>query len=133
MVEVNKELSKQWKELSVKDRKPFEEQSEKHKDEVSKLPLIEKEVPLTKRKNKKTKDPNAPKRPKNSYLIFQGDMREKVKAELGKDAKIGEIGKEIGKRWEALDEKEKAKYQKKAEDLLKQYHKDMEKYKQETE
>ena len=39
------------------------------------------------------------KRPKSSYLYFCEDHREKVKEELGVDAKVTDVTKELGLRW----------------------------------
>ena len=53
-------------------------------------------------KEKKLKDPNAPKRGKSAYLFFCAEHREKVKADLGEDAKATEVTAELGVRWNAL-------------------------------
>ncbi len=50
----------------------------------------------------KIKDPNAPKRGKSAYLFFCTEHREKVKADLGEDAKATEVTAELGVRWNAL-------------------------------
>jgi hypothetical protein len=48
------------------------------------------------------KDPNAPKRGKTAYMLFTAAEREKVKASLPSDAKLGDVTAELGKRWNAL-------------------------------
>ena len=53
-------------------------------------------------KEKKIKDPNAPKRGKSAYLFFCAEHREKVKADLGEEAKATEVTAELGVRWNAL-------------------------------
>lgn len=53
-------------------------------------------------KEKKFKDPNAPKRGKSAYLFFCAEHREKVKADLGEEAKATEVTAELGVRWNAL-------------------------------
>ena len=50
---------------------------------------------------KKQKDPLAPKKPIGPYLEFAKEERVKVLAELG-SMTIGEVGKELGKRWKNL-------------------------------
>merc|ERR1712169_145499 len=60
---------------------------------------------------KKPKDKNAPKRPSSAFFCFSSDVREDVKAELGEDATIGNVGKELGKLWGMISEKLKARYQ----------------------
>merc|ERR1712112_711451 len=73
------------------------------------------------------KDPNAPKRPLSAYFIFMGEKRAEVKA-ANPDWKIGDIAKEMGKMWQAMDEKEKGPYEKKAEAAKKKYAEEMAKY-----
>ena len=51
---------------------------------------------------KKVKDPLAPKKPLNPYLEFAKAERENVLADLG-PMTIGEIGKELGRRWRTLN------------------------------
>jgi len=73
------------------------------------------------------KDPNAPKRPLSAYFIFMGEKRAEVKA-ANPDYKIGDIAKEMGKMWQALDEKAKGPYEKKAEAAKKKYAEEMAAY-----
>ena len=61
---------------------------------------------------KKAKDPLAPKMPLSSYLEFARDERSQVLAELG-PLSIGEVGKELGKRWKNLTAELKDKYDQK--------------------
>jgi hypothetical protein len=64
-----------------------------------------------KRKAVKTlKDPAAPKRPQSSFFLFAGEERPKVMAELG-NISVGEVGKEMGRRWAVLDKDNKEKYE----------------------
>ena len=52
--------------------------------------------PDGKRKAKKLKDPNAPKRPPSSYLLFQNDIRQELKAKnpgLSNNELLGAISK----------------------------------------
>ena len=55
-------------------------------------------------KEKKFKDPNAPKRGKSSYLFFCSEHRENVKAQLGDGTKPTDVISELGVRWKALKE-----------------------------
>ena len=59
---------------------------------------------------KKVKDPLAPKKPLNPYLEFAKAERENVLADLG-PLSIGEIGKELGRRWKNLPLEQKKKFQ----------------------
>merc|ERR1712088_238500 len=60
------------------------------------------------KKQRKKKDPNAPKRPMSAYFLFMNENRPTVRKE-NPDASIGEVAKILGKMWEA----EKAAYAKK--------------------
>ena len=93
-------------------------------------------------KEKKFKDPNAPKRGKSGYLFFCGENREKVKTDLGEEAKATEVTSELGVRWNALKAvmetgkgaaqkqalKDFEKYNKMAEEDKARYQQEMEDY-----
>ena len=83
---VDEEIFDQWK----------NEQNQKAIEDIIKI--------LTKApaKEKKFKDPNAPKRGKSAYLFFCAENREKVKADLGDEAKATEVTAELGVRWNTL-------------------------------
>ena len=66
------------------------------------------------KKQKKVKDPNAPKRALSAYFFFMKDTRPKVVAK-NPDMKVTEIGKELGAMWRAMSDGEKAPYVKKAD------------------
>ena len=73
-------------------------------------------------------DPNAPKRALSAYFCFTADVRAKVKAELGDDAKITDVAKALGAKWKKLSDKQKAPYVKKNEKDKKRYAKAKAKY-----
>ena len=77
-------------------------------------------------KNKKgkvqKKDPNAPKKPLSSFMIFSNEVRAQIKKDHP-EMTFGELGKKIGELFRALSSDKKLKY----EDLAK---KEKEKYKQ---
>merc|ERR1719228_2398536 len=79
------------------------------------------------KKGKKEKDPNKPKRPLSGYFLFMADERNKVREEHP-DWKTGDIGKELGKRWNTLDANRKKKYQDQADKAKAKYDKEMETY-----
>ena len=62
------------------------------------------------KKRKRAKDPNAPKRALSAFFWFCNDERAKVK-ETMPDSSVGDVAKELGKRWGVISEKEKAKYE----------------------
>ena len=51
------------------------------------------------------------KKPLSGYMLFAKEMRPKLKEE-SPDLSFGEVGKELGARWRALSDNEKAKYKK---------------------
>lgn len=78
---------------------------------------------LPKRKisrEKKLKDPNAPKRPKSSYLFFCDEKRGEVK-QTNPEMKATEISQKLGELWKGLSDKKKAKYVKQAETAKEEY------------
>lgn len=78
-------------------------------------------------RRKKVKDPNAPKRPKTSYILFCCELRDKVKEE-NENMSAKEITAELGRRWGKLTDKQKLKYQKKYEVEKVRYEKEMQNY-----
>lgn len=81
-----------------------------------------------KRKNKKKEhDPNAPKRPPSAYLVFQNDVREKVRSE-NPDVKYSEVLTIIGEQWKALGEAGQAAYKEKAVEAMNNWKAEAETY-----
>ncbi|KAL1296605.1 hypothetical protein AAFC00_000098 [Neodothiora populina] len=76
------------------------------------------------KRQRKPKDPNAPKRPLTAYLAWLGDNRQRIHAELGSGQGRGGISSEGTKRWHALSDATKQDYKDK-------YEKETEKYKEE--
>ena len=75
------------------------------------------------RKRKRQKDPNAPKRALSAFFWFCNDERPRAKEAAGADSTVGDVAKELGRRWqlcsadakskyEALAAKDKARYEK---------------------
>ena len=62
------------------------------------------------KKRKRAKDPNAPKRALSAFFWYCNDERAKVKSE-NPEATVGEIAKELGKRWNACSDDFKSKYE----------------------
>lgn len=97
--------------MTEKDKKRFDEMSQKdrkrYEEEMSKwVPPAGSGLDAKGKKRKKVKDPNAPKRPMSAFFWFNGEERAKVRA-LHPDWGIGQIGKELGQRWEACTNKKK--------------------------
>lgn len=83
--------------------------------------------PISLKKNKPEKDPNAPKKPLTAYFHFIADERPKVKASYP-NLTIGEIGKEMGERWRSLDFVQKTSYEGKAKKDRERYGAEMNEY-----
>ena len=62
-----------------------------------------------KRKNKRVKDPNAPKKPLSNYMVFCMRHRSDIQAKH-KDAKPTDISRLLGQQWNTLSVEQKAKY-----------------------
>ncbi|KAK1442360.1 hypothetical protein BgAZ_403900 [Babesia gibsoni] len=68
---------------------------------------------VAKKAKKSKKDPNAPKRALSSYMFFAKEKRVELVAkhpDMAKD--VAAIGKMIGTAWNALNEAQKAPYEK---------------------
>jgi len=65
-----------------------------------------------KRKTKKTKDPNAPKRPLSAFMYFCQDKRSDIQAQ-NPNAKFADLGKIMGAQWKELSPADKKPYEKK--------------------
>ena len=94
--EVGKELGKRWKNLPLDQKEKFLERgrqnAEKYKSEM-----------------KEFKKKGAPKKPLSPYMEFAKVERSQVLAELG-SLSIGEVGKELGRRWKVLPQIQKEKF-----------------------
>merc|ERR1712107_531391 len=65
------------------------------------------------KKQRRKKDPNAPKRPMSAYFLFMNATRPTVRKE-NPDASIGEVAKILGKMLGEIDPSDKAKFDKEA-------------------
>lgn len=81
----------------------------------------------TKRSRTSNKDPNAPKRPLNAYMIYSAEQRVTLKSS-DPDLKGPKLLKKIAAQWKQLDESGKSKYQKQTEELKKKYEEEMKNY-----
>lgn len=95
---------------------------------AAKTPTKKSKAPAKEKKEKKEKDPNAPKRPLTAYFLFANDKRAGVKAE-NPTFKVTDVAKAIGELWKEASEADKAKYQKKADEEKKKYEAAVAKYK----
>ncbi|ESZ93610.1 nucleosome binding protein [Sclerotinia borealis F-4128] len=69
---------------------------------------------------KKKKDPNAPKRGLSAYMFFANEQRDNVREE-NPGITFGQVGKVLGERWKALNEKQRIPYEESAARDKKRY------------
>ena len=81
----------------------------------------------TKKTTKKNKDPNAPRRPLTTYMLFCKDVREGIKKEHP-DATVPEMGKILGAKYTELSGVEKEVYRSQAITLKKHFDLDKAQY-----
>jgi len=62
------------------------------------------------KRKRRAKDPSAPKRALSGFFWFCQDERPRVK-EINPDLTVGEVAKELGKRWNEVTQDIKQKYQ----------------------
>jgi len=125
-----KSCGAKWKTLNEEDKGPFAIKATA--DAKRYAAEMEDYVPengeRTTKKRKVKKDPNAPKRPQTAFFLYAADFRAEVRSGLPDGSTVGEVAKELGRRWGELGDEEKSKYQKNAEVNKAQYEKDMEAY-----
>lgn len=77
-------------------------------------------------KVKKSKDPNAPKRPLTAFFLFMDDFRKAYK-EANPDSKgVKMVAKEGGEKWKLMTDEEKKPYTDKAAELKAEFNKTLE-------
>ena len=82
-------------------------------------------------KMKFKKDPNKPKKPKSGFLFFCDEHRPKMietQKKKNKKVVIGDIAKELGKKWKKLNDSQRAKYNAMNEKDKDRYSKELESY-----
>jgi len=140
--EVMAELSKRWKiakddeevmeEFAEKARQDKERYEEEKKDYVPPPADDDEETPKKKgkkgKKAKKVKPEGEPKRAKSAWLFFC-DAERKNLAKEENAPKGKEVLGELSKRWKALSDKKKKKYNKLAEEAKEKYAEEMKKFK----
>ncbi|RKO91343.1 high mobility group box domain-containing protein, partial [Blyttiomyces helicus] len=78
-------------------------------------------------KVKAKKDPNAPKKPPTSYLLFSIETRPQLKND-NPEASFGALGKMLGDAWKVLPDNEKETYKVRAEAEKTRYDQEMANY-----
>jgi len=110
--EFSKKCAEKWKTMSEKEKARFVQMADKDKKRYDgeMAHYVPPKGEKGGRGKKRTKDPNAPKRALSAFFWFCNDERPKVKATMP-DASIGDIAKVLGKRWQAIGDDVKARYE----------------------
>lgn len=120
--EFSRKCAEKWKGMNPKEKKRFEEMAAKDKTryEAEMANYSPPKGSKADKKRKRKKDPNAPKRALSAFFFFCGEERASVK-EVNPSYSIGDVAKELGRRWEkcpnrpkfdALAKADKARYEK---------------------
>jgi hypothetical protein len=127
---VAKKIGGEWKKLNDSKKSKFEKMAVKDKERY--LKQMESYTPPADmdggKKNKKKKDPNAPKRGLSSFMFYSKERRAVLKVKQP-DIAFGEVAKKIGAEWKKLSDSKKSEYQKLAEKDKQRYLKEMANYK----
>lgn len=133
---VAKEAGQQWKKLSAAKKKPYEAAWVKAKAKYAKDledfkaagGVILKPEKRTRVKRVK-RDPNMPKRPLSSYMLWLQDNRASIVKSMPAGHKVTDVSREAGAQWSKLTAAKKKKYEKAAADAKAKYLEEMEEYK----
>ena len=107
-VEVARELGRRWKNLPLAEMESFKLKSRGNTEKyVAEM--------------KKFGGPLPPKKPLSPYLEFSKLERPIVLAEMGSSLSFGDLGKELGRRWKALPQFEKGRFEEVTKENWKKY------------
>eukprot|EP01121_Diplochlamys_sp_Union-15-3_P000286 TRINITY_DN10274_c0_g1_i1.p1 TRINITY_DN10274_c0_g1~~TRINITY_DN10274_c0_g1_i1.p1 ORF type:complete len:184 (+),score=35.44 TRINITY_DN10274_c0_g1_i1:402-953(+) len=113
--------------MSEKDKERYKKDVENYKLSTEKA---EDEPPKKKRKVKNKKDPNAPKRAVNAYILFSKAIRPLVlKENPDLKARPVEILRIVGKKWKDLSPEEKMRFKEEALKDKNRYEEQLKSYK----
>lgn len=79
------------------------------------------------KKPKAKKDPNAPKKPLTSFMLFSKEVRTRIQKE-NPSMTFGELGKKIGELFRGLSSSEKQKYEDMFKEEKERYKKQMQEF-----
>jgi hypothetical protein len=129
--EFSKTCAEQWKKMSEKDKSKYQKMAEKDKARYDGEMKSYKPAPEAAggrgKKGKKGKDPNAPKRSMSAFFWFCDEERPKVR-KAHSEWTVGEVAKELGRRWATVSDADKARFQKQADKDKARYAKEMDAY-----
>lgn len=128
--DMTKRLGDEWKKVSDKDKKKYEKMSEDDRERYEKeMETFRQEHPEQddSKKSKRRKKAGEPKGPRNAYIFFSNEERDKVRAD-NPDMTPKQVMTELGKRWVELADKSKSKYNEMAENDKKRHEKEKKKW-----
>jgi len=128
--EFSKKCGDKWKEMNGAERRRFEQMAdldkERYKQEMSLYTPSGDNTGKRGRKTKrKPKDPAKPKRAWSAFFFYCDEFRPQVR-DLNPTWKVGDVAKELGKRWEKCGDK--TKYEEEAKKDKERYEMEMEAY-----
>ncbi|XP_064482042.1 high mobility group protein B1-like [Ornithodoros turicata] len=127
--EFSKKCAERWKTMNEGEKKRFQQLADKDKKRFeSEMAGYTPAKGDKGKKRKRTKDPNAPKRPLSAFFWFCNDERPKVREE-NPDNSVGEVAKELGRRWNDVSDDTKSKYEALAAKDKARYEKELKAYK----
>jgi len=110
VADISKELSRRWHALDEVTRSMFEEMADNDKARFQREKAEYNNNPNKGYKRAGSRrDPNAPKRPLCGFMYFSGEERAKVRQEFPNFA-VGQIGKELGRRWAEASPETRARF-----------------------
>ncbi|CAH0560218.1 unnamed protein product [Brassicogethes aeneus] len=131
-LEFSKKCAERWKTMVDNEKKRFQEMAEgdkKRYDAEMQNYIPPKGEKVKGKKRKQIKDPNAPKRSLSAFFWFSNEERGSVKAQ-NPEYGVGDIAKELGRRWADADPELKSKYEQLAAKDKARYDIEMTAYKQ---
>lgn len=127
--EFSKKCAERWKTMNDGEKKRFHQMADKDKKRFdSEMADYKPPKGDKSKKRKRSKDPNAPKRPLSAFFWFCNDERPKVRQE-NPDNSVGEVAKELGRRWNDVGDETKSKYEALAAKDKARYEKELKAYK----
>jgi len=135
--EVAKKAGADWSKLSEKQKKRYAEKAavlkagyEKEKEQflLAGGVIARKERDDSTKASRRKKDPNAPKRPLNAYLLWLGDNRAKIGKALPEGHKVSDVAKAGGEKWKKATAATKKKYEDRAQSMREEYSKELQAY-----
>ncbi|XP_014672273.1 PREDICTED: high mobility group protein DSP1-like [Priapulus caudatus] len=123
--EFSKKCAERWKTMTDKEKKRFHEMADKDKGRYEhEMANYKPPKGVGKGSKRKKKDPNAPKRAMSGFFWFCQDERQVVR-NINPGWGVGDVAKELGKRWGVLTPDVKAKYDALAQKDKKRYETEM--------